>query len=193
MPSSMLEGFKEIECKALKLEGYRNSLLNYTPLRSLEPVVFQFCEDSCTEMKTNRCSLQLVSPISSNLSQKRALLCNSHVFNLGRRARCRPESVMLQRKYQLPILFLYFNELLSFLPLLQAPTTLALTPPPTIITFVVADKDGDVFPIIQFQSIPSFLQVLKDSFYVVSFSNICFYLTHGSNNWEMESLLRRWK
>lgn len=62
-----------IECKALKLEGYRNSLLSYTPLRSLEPVFFQFCEDSCTEMKTNRCSLQLVSPISSLIYPRREL------------------------------------------------------------------------------------------------------------------------
>lgn len=35
---------------------------------------------------------------------------------------------------------------LSSLPLLPAPTTLALTALPTIITFVVEDRNGDVFP-----------------------------------------------
>ena len=83
---------------------------NTTPLRTLEPVFFQCCKDSCSEMK-NRCYLQLVSPISSLIYPRRELCFrNSNVFNLGSCARCRPDSIKLQRKYQIPILCLHFNE-----------------------------------------------------------------------------------
>lgn len=60
----------------------------------------------------NRCSLQLVSPISSLIYPRRELCFgNSNVFNLGRCARCLPDSIKLQRKYQIQTLCLYFNEI----------------------------------------------------------------------------------
>lgn len=147
--------------KNWKIVETSSSATGYNPPRTLEPVFFQFCKGSCSEMKKKkktRCFLQLVSPISSLIYRRRELCFrNSNVFHLGRMQdagltalHCRGNT-----RYQF---FLHFNEIFSSPCSHSKHLPLVLTAPHPFTTFVVKTWIEMCFQLLSCNQSPAFFK-----------------------------------